>query len=852
MADEIEDLISGGTTTAPIVKPKAIQSSSKTSDFDVNKSYGTPARLLDNLNQTESSGNPYVVQKDTKAMGNYQFLPDTAAMLHKQGIKFNAFDPKESRAAADYYIQQLVKQNGGDYNAAMSKYGGIKKTDPTLYLSKVMNGVDFGQVQPQQTQPQQAQQAQPQSEDEIANLITGSITPKKPQIKPQIKPSIVRSENTQLTSDIPTMDNTAVKTPVKLPVNTSTSLSDIGKKYAIPALETVATLGSGATTGLMSGIISMLTPASKEYIDKERKAWKAQNPDLSYNRFEQEFLHGMQTGTYQPKTKGSQEALEAIGNVLSTLPPTMPHELTTANVKPVLAGKMALSKNVAKEVEPGVQTIITPAAEKAAQAQSLNTPAYLRKQFAEKQSKQPVADRSKVEQPIVEKPVVEQPIVEIPIVEENPVPRIKPVSKDEMSLREKEMRDIGIQSIRKSALSDNPKESSSQLITSQADQGPYGSGITNQINHEKEKLDTHFKNIEEKLGGSVVEPGSLLQEEQKMKAGQNIKNGVNAGFENWNKETKNLYNAAHEEHGDKPVQLNNFNDFYNKSENFAYQKESELKNAINGVLDRKNLINEDGSIKPMTVADAEELRQLINKKYHYEVASVSSDMKNAIDEDVFSQVGGKVYQDARKHFGEGKDIYENPKAMNNLLGDKGINEKWTDEQVITKVNSLPQKQFAHLYDTLIKDGQSDAINQIKTSLINQVRQAGKSELNSPFNSPAATKQAGNLGAKIRTVFADDPKTMDEILKGLRVAKYIHIPARYQGAGVQTHLLKNKLLESGIQKAGSAAGGGLGAIITGGNPIGAMTGAAIGESGGTKLANIMKAGRQLKQLKKEIK
>ena len=115
-ADSIDSQVNSALGYSP---KKTVQSATpKYSDFDVNKTYGTPTRLLDNLNQTESSGNPYIVEKDTKAMGNYQFLPDTASMLNKQGIKFNVFDPKESRAAADYHIQQLVKQNGGDYTKA--------------------------------------------------------------------------------------------------------------------------------------------------------------------------------------------------------------------------------------------------------------------------------------------------------------------------------------------------------------------------------------------------------------------------------------------------------------------------------------------------------------------------------------------------------------------------------------------------------------------------------------------------------------------------------------------------------------------------------------------------------------
>jgi hypothetical protein len=72
-------------------------------------------------------------------------------MLHKQGMKFNAFDEKEARAAADYYISQLAKQNGGDYAKAMAQYGGFITKDPTQYVGKVLQGVST--TEPTQTQP---------------------------------------------------------------------------------------------------------------------------------------------------------------------------------------------------------------------------------------------------------------------------------------------------------------------------------------------------------------------------------------------------------------------------------------------------------------------------------------------------------------------------------------------------------------------------------------------------------------------------------------------------------------------------------------------------------------------------
>ena len=114
--------------------------------FDVTKNYGTPAKLLDNLKGVESSGNATAINPDSKAMGAYQFTPDTAKMLHDNGIKFNPFDEKESRAAADYYLNTLKDQHGGDWNKALAAYGGFKTKDPTKYVNKVTKGVDFSEV----------------------------------------------------------------------------------------------------------------------------------------------------------------------------------------------------------------------------------------------------------------------------------------------------------------------------------------------------------------------------------------------------------------------------------------------------------------------------------------------------------------------------------------------------------------------------------------------------------------------------------------------------------------------------------------------------------------------------------
>jgi hypothetical protein len=114
--------------------------------------------LLNSLRRVESGKDPYAVNKETKAMGAYQFMPDTVAMLHKQGVKFNPFDEKEAKEAARTYLEQLTAKNGGDVNKALAQYGGFITKDPSQYVGKVLGGQQAPQVQSQQTQMPQSNQ----------------------------------------------------------------------------------------------------------------------------------------------------------------------------------------------------------------------------------------------------------------------------------------------------------------------------------------------------------------------------------------------------------------------------------------------------------------------------------------------------------------------------------------------------------------------------------------------------------------------------------------------------------------------------------------------------------------------
>jgi hypothetical protein len=440
----------------------------------------------------------------------------------------------------------------------------------------------------------------------------------------------------------------------------------------------------------------------------------------------------------------------------------------------------------------------------------------------------------------------------ITVPEEMPINRAEtaPLNTNELSSREELLRRIGLEDIRNSALVGNPKESASQFITSQADQGPYATGMTNQINLEKSVLDNHFKKIQDEAGGTVIRHGTSFQEGDKIRVGKTIKDALQEGYEGHQTGTTTLYKEATDKLGNKPVELGKFNEFLKMDENFAYQNEKGLQTAINQFVKRKQFVDESGNLKPLTVAQAEEIRKFINKKYHHETKQLGGELKGLIDKDVFETVGGETYEKARKHYQKGIEVYDNPKAVGDLLGDNGVNQKIPDEKVAAKVVTLPNSQFEHLFNTLDADGKIGAVNQIKTSLVEQIREAGNSAKNQPFNSVAAAKEASNLSEKLKIAFKNDPKGLEAIYDGIEAADILYIPNKYPGAGVQTNLLQNKFVDVGIRRAFGSAGAAVGGTVAG--PFGAAGGAVAGEAIGGKVSGKVSASKQEKALKKEIK
>jgi F0F1-type ATP synthase delta subunit len=447
-------------------------------------------------------------------------------------------------------------------------------------------------------------------------------------------------------------------------------------------------------------------------------------------------------------------------------------------------------------------------------------------------------------------PIVKQK--EISVLPENPVLPAKPLNANELSSNEQLLKDVGVQNIRKSALEGNYKDASSQYITSKADNGPYAKGMAEQISHEKDSLNNHFQGVVTDTKGSVPRKGGENEISDRIDIGRNFKSAINDSYESVKTLRNQLYQNVRDTIGETPVNMNETTKLLSTESQFKVGDKKSLKEAIDTRMEELGMKDKDGTLQPSTVTQAEELRKFINDevKNNPELYGVAKKIKDSIDNDMFSHVGGESFKVAREKHAELQELFENPDAIRNFRKDVGVNQKIADENVIQKLNTLPESQFTHILKVLKEQGQTSALSDIKANLVNQIKEAGQSEIGEPWNARAAAVQRTKLGNKLKEAFADDLQALEKIDQGIQAGNVLYIPTKYPGAAVQTQLLKNKFSEMALQKMGTVIGGGGGSVL--GGPLGGALGAAGGEYLAGKGANALRSGRQTKQLEKEIK
>lgn len=117
--------------------------------------YRLPEGLLKSVAITESGGNQFAMS-GAGAKGLFQFMDGTARDMGLRGN--DVFDPMKSAEAAAKYLNQLLKQNGGDLSKTLASYnwgiGNVQRYGMDLmpqetrnYIPKVMSNMPGGSAQ---------------------------------------------------------------------------------------------------------------------------------------------------------------------------------------------------------------------------------------------------------------------------------------------------------------------------------------------------------------------------------------------------------------------------------------------------------------------------------------------------------------------------------------------------------------------------------------------------------------------------------------------------------------------------------------------------------------------------------
>lgn len=819
--------------------PNSAPGAQKTA-FDPTKSYGTPAKLLDNLQQTESSGNPYAVNPNTQAMGAYQFMPSTVAMLRKQGIKFDPFDANQSRAAADYYIQQLVAQNGGDYSKAMAQYGGFKTKDASKYVGSVLNGVN---VSSPQTQTQQAPNASIYNPKQFidADAITNALT--GPDNSSQNAPTIQQAQvapGNPLMQQLGRIKQAAVdfaNQPLAEEVNSVVQ--------SIP--EAASNFATGVGSAAVGGYKGLYDLATGQGLDKASQ--DIQNIQQKY--------------TYQPKTAGgqllseipslpisaSQAALsptlgaaggaiggdkwraagESLGNFLPAAAATLMMGRGALNaVRGSPLSAIANANNI--RVEPTLNDVAsTTAGENIAPQQAANVPSN-QPAF---QSVGAAATRNPDLGPSL------KPQLAAKSTALNPEPITNP---QEMNSRVQTLSRIqGLDTVRNSAIAGDSAQAATDYQLGKYDE-PAGVASKAQFANEKNALENHAESI---IGDTKTPIGNDL--DTRIDRGRTIMDALDGIRQNLDNQWKGLYAQADAEsaaNGSKIAPTNTLNYVGGDKADFLGTVEGEaLLKGVNARMKSLGFVDKDGNPQPITVKQAEQLKQYLNNQWQPRTNFLIRGLKDSIDEDVTSSGSPDIYSAARQLRAQKAAIFDNPEGISKLMdsdGPNGINRRVNLEDVGNTIANMSNDQMNHVVSVLraapdeVQPLAQDALKNIQAQFVSKMIDAGtKTAGGKPletWNAAGVNQFINQNNAKLLSVFNDGQ--ISKIADLRDAGNILSVNPSYPGSSAQAaNALKMGAMAHLTRLGITGTGMGIGTYLNA--PV---TGAYVANVLGEKLAN----------------
>jgi len=811
--------------------------------------------LLDRLKKVESGKDPFAINKDTKAMGAYQFMPETVQMLHKQGMKFNPFDEKEARGAAKAYLEQLVQRNNGDVNKALAQYGGFVTKDPSAYVNKVMQG----------TAPAQQTQA---PDDELGAMILGKQTQPNKPMQPTFDGGAGRGSyagfDPQAKAIAEGQSTRGPKQPTGGPVlNGAVDLYNQFQQGKRALGEIITAPLAGAATSVLgpaTGIVASLR--SGQYGTPEGvRIGQEQSANL-----QKQLSPEIRTPQAQAVLGGLQQAFEA-----SKVPPSM---------MPELAGFAPLAAPAAQQARQAVGQVVQAGRQ---------IPGVIGKQLGVGELELQRQFEAKGGQPQFQvQPQAKPGNIGAAKVENNPYagqitgeesargqfPQVKlsktaqdvPVTEQQTraQIANEILGDTG--QVRPGVITGNENLLRNEHTKAKmANPTPEGELYKQQIANEQVALSNYAQKRIENTGASptLITPYERGQRINDAFAGEE---GL-AGF--FKGEKKKLYDEVTQKVGDNPIQTSNVENLFGDKQfkaGLGLKGNEGVAKAAEDLINHAKTVgfkDEMGNVyAPNTVGAWTAVQKALNSNWTKDNAGVIKQINQAIERDI-GQAGGLDLLKKADSLHQAEKVLFGSKGIKEIFGDidpNGVQTATAFDAIPQKLYSMPLDQWRHIYDTAEKvskgtiSGPVDkatglpkwtvevpqdlrvsaqsAMNEMRGNLAREIYQAGAAKAGE-WNQNAVNKILNARADKIKMAFTpEEQQAFHTLNMGGYLMPGVH---SYEGAGQQ--LRRVGLIEGNLGKLGTTAGAGIGGAIAGpgGAAVGGYLGGKAGMAGSEKLA-----------------
>ncbi len=406
-----------------------------------------------------------------------------------------------------------------------------------------------------------------------------------------------------------------------------------------------------------------------------------------------------------------------------------------------------------------------------------------------------------------------------------------PVNLSEQQERANVLQRVGFNEARESAVTGDKKSAGNEYQTSRTDT-LVGKLYDETLKNERNQLVQFGNDIINRTGGTIG-----LDEQTLRLRGEKIVAPFDAFKQELQGQMTRAYDQAKQIAAGQPV-VNpaNLQKFLDTESNFTVNDSfMSLRRGIQAHLKESGLLDKNGRVLPMTVEQAENLRQYINSNWNNERSRLVGRLKDKIDNDVTKVAGEDVYKNAREIRTKIGRLLDDPKGVAKIMDydpQNPINRAVPFEKIANSIESMSVDQARHLIRLLqempenLRPLAQQSIAEIKGHFANRILEQG-SKNQGQWNAKAVTKYLNDHNDRLRLLTED--KELGQMVRDLNDAGHIlHYDSSYPGAAIQGH----NLIKFGVLPAFTSIGGALGTAVrstfgVGGAAIGGPAGATFG-------------------------